>query len=325
MSLNMRAAVNTRYGPPEVIKLRSVAKPEPQPGEVLVQVHATTVNRSDCGFLRAHPFAMRAFTGLLVPKRKILGMDFAGVVEARGEGSKIFTIGQRVFGVCSWARLGAHAEYVCVPEQRNIAAIPANVSFECAVVGEGAIYAHASLKSLELERGQRILIYGASGAIGVAAVQLARALGAHVTAVVATRHLALAREIGAERVIDYTQEDFTQIGAVFDCVLDAVGKVTFAQCRKLLKAGGPFVATDAGPGGDTLRRALWSAITGDKRVRIATMRPDPGFIAALGQLMEEGVFHAVIDRQYPLTSIVEAYRYVEQGQKTGIVVINVQS
>jgi NADPH:quinone reductase-like Zn-dependent oxidoreductase len=173
----MSAAVNRRYGPPEVVEVRRVAKPEPQPGEVLVKVHTTTVNRSDCGFLRAHPFAMRAFTGLLRPRRDILGMDFAGVVEARGEGSKIFAIGQRGFGVCSWGRLGAHAEYVCVPEQRNIAAIPANVSFESAVVGEGALYANASLKSLELERGQRILIYGASGAIGVAALQLARAHG----------------------------------------------------------------------------------------------------------------------------------------------------
>lgn len=323
MSSVMRAAVATRYGSPDVITIRHVAKPQPKGGEILIKVHATTVNRSDCGFLRAQPFLMRAFSGLLKPKRTILGMDFAGVVEGLGKGATKFKVGDRVFGVSSWTRLGAHAEYLCVPENSYVAVVPPQVSFDEAVVGEGAIYAHASLRALELKAGQKILIYGASGAIGVAAVQLARAAGADVTAVVATRHLQLARSLGAERVIDYTSEDFTKLGQMFDCVLDAVGKTTYGRCRKVLKPGCPFVATDAGPGGDTLRRTIWSAMTGDKRVRMAMARRDDAFFGYLAELMSTGAFRAVIDRRYPLDSIVEAYRYVEQGQKTGIVVIDV--
>jgi NADPH:quinone reductase-like Zn-dependent oxidoreductase len=320
----MRAAVNTRYGSPDVVEVRDIAKPAPKPNEVLVAVHATTVNRSDCGFLRAHPFPMRAFTGLMAPKRHVLGMDFAGVVEAVGADVTRFRPGQRVFGVMSWGLLGAHAEYLCSPERGYIAELPANVSFEQGVVGEGAIYAHACLRSLGLKQGRKIMIYGASGAIGVAAVQLARALGAEVTAVVATRHVDMARAIGANAVIDYKTEDFTKGEPVFDCIMDAVGKASYTRCRKLLKPGAPFIATDMGPGGQTLRLALWSALTGDRRVLIAAPRRDEGFIDYLRDLMERGAFRAVIDRRYPLAAIVEAYKYVEQGQKTGIVVIDVR-
>jgi NADPH:quinone reductase-like Zn-dependent oxidoreductase len=201
--------------------------------------------------------------------------------------------------------------------------MPAGVTFEQAVVGEGAFYAHASLMQLGLERGQRILIYGASGAIGTAAVQLARLLGAEVTAVVATRHVDLARSLGAARVIDYTAEDFTQIGETFDCVLDAVGKASYLRCRRLLKPGGMFAATDAGPGGQTLLFAVWSFITGSKRVRTVLPRRVERFVEYLKERMEAGEFRAVIDRRYPLEAIADAYRYVEQGQKTGIVVVNV--
>ncbi len=325
MPPSMRASVNTRYGSPDVVAIREVPKPRPRAGEILVAVYATTVNRSDCGFLRAHPFLMRAFTGLWRPKRTILGMDFAGIVEEIGEGVTRFAAGQPVFGVLRWSELGAHAEYVCAPERGYVATIPAGVPMQDAIVGEGALYAHACLRSLGLQRGQNILIYGASGAIGTAAVQLARALGAHVSAVVATRHLEMVRSIGAERAIDYTSEDFAALGPMFDCVLDAVGKTTFTRCRPLLKNGAPFVATDVGPGGDTLRRALWSAMTKDGKVMIAAPRRDEGFIGYLRQLMEAGAFRAIIDRRYPLSSIVEAYRYVEEGQKTGIVAIDVRS
>ncbi len=233
----MRAAVNTRYGSPDVIEVQEVAKPLAKAGEILVQVHATTVNRTDCGFLRARPMLTRIFTGLLRPRRTILGMDFAGVVETVGPEVRSFLPGDRVFGLLRWRELGAHAEYVCVPEASYVAKMPVGLTFEEAVVGEGAFYAYASLETLGLERGQRILIYGASGAIGTAAVQLARSMGADVTAVVATRHVDLARSLGAARVIDYTAEDFTRIGETFDCVLDAVGKASYFRCRRLLKPG----------------------------------------------------------------------------------------
>jgi len=250
-------------------------------------------------------------------------MDFAGVVEAVGDGVKSFRPDERVFGLLRWRELGAHAEYVCVPEASYVARMPTGVTFEEAVVGEGDFYAYSSLKTLGLERGQRILIYGASGAIGTAAVQLARSFGAEVTAVVATRHVDLAKSLGAARVIDYTAEDFTRIGETFDCVLDAVGKASYFPCRRLLKPGGMFAATDAGPGGQTLLLAAWSYVTGSKRVRTVMPRPVERFVDYLKERMEAGEFRAVIDRRYPLDAIADAYRYVEQGQKTGIVVINV--
>jgi NADPH:quinone reductase-like Zn-dependent oxidoreductase len=319
----VRAAVNTRYGSPDVIEIREVPKPLPKPGEVLVKVHASTVNRTDCGFLRAHPFPMRLFTGLSRPRRTILGMDFAGVVETVGADVKAFRPGDRVFGLLRYRELGAHAEHVCVPEDGYIATMRTGVTFEEAVVGEGAFYAYASLMQLGLKRGQRILIYGASGAIGTAAVQLAKSLGADVTAVVATRHVDLAKSLGATRVIDYTAEDFTRIGETFDCMLDAVGKASYSRCQRLLKPGGVFAATDAGPGGQTLLLAIWSFITGSKRVQTVFPRRVERFVDYLKERMEAGEFRAVIDRRYPLEAIADAYRYVEQGQKTGIVVVNV--
>lgn len=319
----MRAAVCTRYGSPDVLQVRDVSKPAPKPGEILVKVHATTVNRTDCGMLRAHPFLMRAFTGLTRPKRPILGMDFAGDIDALGAGVTRFNVGDRVFGMLRLNELGAHAEYVRVKERGYIEPMPTNLPFDEAVVCEGAYYAYCSLKALRLERGQKIMIYGASGAIGSAAVQLARCFGAEVTAVVATRHIDLARSLGAHRVVDYTAQDFTKIDDTFDCILDAVGKTTFFRCRRLLKPGAPFAATDVGPGGQTMLLMIWTALTGTRRVRGTVPRRYPEFMGYLKARMDAGAFRAVIDRAYSLGAIADAYRYVETGQKTGIVVINV--
>src|SRR5437016_3381124 len=221
----MKAAVITRYGSPDVVKIREVPKPAPGPGEVLVRVHATTVNRTDSGQLRPHPTVKpkllaalftRLMFGLLRPRRTIFGMDFAGEVEAVGAGVTSFEPGDRVFGMCPSRRNGAHAEYVCVPEQGAIATMPASRRFEEAVVCEGAFYANTGLRRFHVGPGHRILIYGASGAIGTAALQLAKSYCAEITAVVATRHLALATSLGADRVIDYTAQDFTRIGERFD-------------------------------------------------------------------------------------------------------------
>jgi len=321
----MKAAVVTRYGSPDVVQVRQVPKPTPEAGEVLIRVHATTVNRTDCSELRPHPFLARLIFGLWRPRRTIFGMDFAGEVEAVGAGVASFRPGDRVFGMCPFRSNGAHAEYVCVPEQGPIAAMPARLGFAEAVVGEGAYYADGCLKGLRLEPGHRILIYGASGAIGTAAVQLAKARGADVTAVVATRHMDMVRSLRADRAVDYTAEDFTRIGERFDFVLDAVGKADFFRCRRLLKRGGVFAATDVGPRWQNLPLALWSWITGSNQVRIPLPARGSGhaFVASLKGHMEAGRFRAVVDRSYPLDAIADAYRYVETGQKVGIVVINV--
>jgi NADPH:quinone reductase-like Zn-dependent oxidoreductase len=322
----MRAAVCNRYGTPDVVKIRDVPKPAPGRGDVLVAVHAAAVGRTDCGMLRPHPPILgRLIFGLFRPKRPVLGMDFAGEVEAVGKSVTRFKPGDRVFGMLRYRELGAHADYVCVSEDGYIATMPAGLPFEEAVVLEGAFYAHACLRALDLKSGHKVLIYGASGAIGSAALQLAKSIGAHVTAVVGTRHLALVDSLGADRTIDYTKEKFTRIGDTFDGLLDAVGKTTYLRCRRLLKPEAPFVSTDMGPWCQTLLLTLWSAITRRRKVAIAFPRPVPGFVDRLKALMEVGKFRAVIDRRYSLEDIADAYRYVETGQKTGIVIIDVRT
>lgn len=321
----MRAVINTRYGSPDVLEIRQVPKPEPKAGEVLIKVHATTVSRTDCGMLRPHPFFVRFVAGLRRPKRTILGMDFAGEVEAVGAGVMSLEPGDSVFGL-SPDVYGAHAEYLCVPDNGAIAAVPAGTRFDEAVACEGAWYADTYLQAFRLNQAHSILIYGASGAIGTAAVQLAKSYGAKVTAVVATRHVDLVRTLGADRAVDYTAEDFTQIGETFDCVLDAVGKTTFFRCRRLLKPEGVYAATDLGPWCQNPLPTIWSVITGSHRVIFPL--PQSGkakaFVEFLKARMEAREFRAVIDREYPLEAIADAYRYVETGQKTGIVVINVR-
>jgi NADPH:quinone reductase-like Zn-dependent oxidoreductase len=318
----MKAALVTRYGSPDVVTIGEAPKPAPAAGEVLIRVHAAAVGRTDSCELRAHPFFMRVFTGLRRPKRTILGLDVAGEVEAVGSAAAAFRPGDRVFGLCPSRSNGAQAEYVCIPEAA-IAAMPAGAQYDEAVVCEGALYANVVLERIGLKSGHRILIYGASGAIGTAMVQLAKSVGAEVTAVAATPNLDLARSLGADRAVDYTAEDFTRIGETFDFVVDAVGKTTFFRCRKLLKPGGMFAATDLGPWGQNIALALWSAITRSNRVVIGTPGRIGGFAGFLKGLMEAGQFRAVIDRKYPLAAIADAYRYVETGQKVGIVAINV--
>lgn len=319
----MKAAIVTRYGSPDVVTIGDAPKPVPKAGEVLIRVHATTVNRTDFGELK--PGAMRVFYGLLRPRRRVFGVDFAGEVEAVGAGVTSLKPGDRVFGLCPIVNNGAHAEYVCVAESGTIATMPAGLDFHAAVVCEGAFYADAGLRKFKVGTGRKILIYGASGAIGVAALQLAKAYGAETTAVIATRHLDLARSLGADRVIDYTKEDFTRIDERFDFVFDAVGKVSFFQCRRLLKPNGVFMATDVGPWLQNLPLVLWSALARNNRVVVplAPRGSGPAFISALKALMQAGKFRAVIDRKYPLDEIADAYRYVATKQKTGIVVITV--
>ena len=314
----MKAATIHKYGGPETIALCNVPIPRPADGEIRVRVRATTVNRTDTATLRGHPFFARAMTGLLRPRMQILGMDFAGVVDALGAGVTAFRPGERVFGLLP-DMFGAHAEFVCMPADGAVARIPEGLPFEEAVVGEGAWYANATTQ--RLQDGQLCLIYGASGAIGTAAVQLAKARGAEVTALVGYRHLDLATSIGADRVVNYEAQDFTAIGETFDLVFDAVGKTSWFACQPLLKKGGIFTATDLGPYWSNILLGAWFGLTGRRRVGVPFPEDAPGFIKELAHLMSAGRFRGVFDRTFPLSDIVEAFRFVERGQKTGIVSI----
>ena len=318
----MKAAVNVRYGSPDVLDIRELPVPNPQAGEILVKVHATTVGRTDSCALRAHPFFVRPFSGLLRPRRKVLGLDFAGTVEAVGEGVTKFRQGNPVFGLTPGG-YGAHAEYVCVPADGAVCGMPAGKRFHEVVVCEGAWYADTFLKKFNLKPGHKILIYGASGAIGTAAVQLSKFYGAEVTAVVSTRHLDLATRLGADHVVDYTAEDFAKIGQSFDFVLDAVGKTSYFRCRPLLESNGVFAATDLGRWWQNIYLAIWSSLTGTGRVVFPTPRDARSLVEFLKVRIDKGEFRAVVDRAYSLRNIADAYRYVETGQKAGVVVVDI--
>jgi NADPH:quinone reductase-like Zn-dependent oxidoreductase len=317
----MRAVVHDRYGPPDVLRLEDVEPPAPEEDEVLVRVHATTVNRTDSGLRSAEYFLTRFATGVRRPKRRILGMEFAGEVEAVGSAVTEFEIGDHVFGVKGF---GAHAELVSIRESGAIAHKPAGMGFEeAAAVCDGACIALSCLRSAELREGRSILVYGASGSVGTAAVQLGRHWGAHVTAVCNSKNVELVRSLGADRVIDYFQEDFTKNGQTYDVIFDAVGKHSFRRARHSLTPGGQFIDTDLGFMWHVPLLHLLTKWIGDRRVRLGLAKYLKEDVRFLKQLIEAGEYRAVIDRSYPLENVVEATRYVETGQKTGNVVLTV--
>ncbi len=321
----MKAAVRTRYGPPEVVRIAEVDQPPVADVEVLVKVHMTTVNRTDCAFRAAKPFIVRFFSGLIRPRVTILGIEFAGVVEAVGTGVTSFEVGDRVFGY-NEGRFGAHAEYLSIPEDGPLATIPANVTYEEAAPStEGSHYALACITKAKIASGQHVLVNGATGAIGSAAVQILKSLGAVVTAVCDTEHVELVRGLGADRVIDYTAEDFTKDEQTYDVVFDAVGKSSFGRCRRLLKPRGFYLSTDLGPLSQNPILALITPLFGGKKAMMPIPpKYDQGLVRHFKGMIESGAFRPVIDRRYPLDRIVEAYRYVETGQKIGNVVISVE-
>jgi NADPH:quinone reductase-like Zn-dependent oxidoreductase len=328
----MRAAVHTSYGPPDVVRIAEVDKPTPRNNQVLVKVHATTVNRTDAGFRAGKPRIVRLFTGLIRPKVAVLGNEFAGEIEAVGRDVTSFLVGNRVFGYSGLqhgSRFGAHAEYLAMPEGGSLATLPANLTYEQAAPStEGAHYALTMIRTAKIQRGHDVLVYGATGAIGSAAVQLLKRLGAQVTAVCDTEHLELVRGLGADRVIDYTAEDFTKDEQRHDVVLDAVGKSSFFRCRRLLKPGGIYLSSDGGPLNQNLVLVLISPLVGvfgGKKVLFRVPRDDQEMVRYFKELIESGAFKPLIDRRYRLDQIVEAYRYVETGQKIGNVVISVGS
>jgi NADPH:quinone reductase-like Zn-dependent oxidoreductase len=316
----MRAVVHDRYGPPEVLRLEEVERPVPKENEVLVRVQATTVTRTDTGLRSAEIFLSRFVTGLRRPKQHASGIELAGEVAAVGQSVSELTVGDRVFGV----RSGAHAEYVCVAEQGALARIPAGMGFdEAAALTDGAALALACLRKAGPLEGRRVLVYGASGAVGTAGVQLAKHYGAHVTAVCNAKNVELVRSLGADAVIDYEQEDFTERGETYDVVFDAVGKHSFMRSRRSLNPGGTFVDTDLGFMYHLPLLVLLTRWIGSKKARIGITKYRKEDVLLLKQLAEAGEFRAVVDRVYPLDDIVEASRYVETGQKTGNVVLTV--
>lgn len=318
----MKAAVHSRYGPPNVVQIVDVDTPSVGERDVLVKVHATTVNRTDCAFRSAKPFVNRFFSGPLRPKTNVLGCEFAGVVEAVGSGVTSFAVGEKVFGF-SEGRFGAHAEYLTMPEGGSLATMPANVTYEVAAAStEGSRYALSMITKAKIRSGHHVLVNGATGAIGSATVQLLKRLGAVVTATCSTEHMELVRGLGAERVIDYTTDDFTDDSQTYDAVLDAVGKSSFGRCRRLLKPRGVYASSDLGPWAQNPILALVAPLLRGKKV-VFPIPPkyDQAQVRGFKEMVEAGELTPVIDRRYPLDQIVEAYLYVEAGMKIGNVVI----
>ena len=330
----MKAAVSRRYGPPEVVQVEQVPTPSPGPGELLVRVRATTVNRTDCGYRGGKPFIIRFFSGVRRPRKPVWGTEFAGDVAALGEGASRFAVGDRITGWCE-GTFGAHAEYLVVKEDRLIVLIPEGRSYaEAAPSTEGSHYALGMLRKAGIGPDKDVLVYGATGAIGSAAVQLAKDLGARVTAVGPTAHLEMVKGLGPDRVIDYQTEDFTRDQQRYDLVLDAVAKSSFRRTRRLLKKKGVYTATDIRGSqlpflgvpiilGWMVAALLFKLSPGRKMIFVFPYK-DPEAIRYLKEFIASGRFRPVLDRTYPLDQIVEAYRFVETGQKLGNVVIAVE-
>ena len=313
----MKAAVFHRYGPPEVVRIEEVPKPEPGDHEVLIRVHATTVCAADWRLRKADPFLVRAFNGLLRPKRhRILGMELSGTIEAVGGKVTRFSPGDEVFGSPLF-KLGAHAEYVCLGEDGLIARKPDNMALgEAAAVMFGALTAIGFLRKADIQPGQKVLIYGASGSVGVFAVQLARHFGAHVTGVCSTANLDLVRSLGADSVVDYTCEDFAGSGPVYDVIFDTVGYSGIRRSLRALKRGGVYLLGAAMPDRAALA-GVWARITGAGTVIAAASRTKPGDADLFKSLIEAGELRTVIDRRFAFDQIADAHRLAESGHKRG--------
>ncbi|MFN4085313.1 MAG: NAD(P)-dependent alcohol dehydrogenase [Spirosomataceae bacterium] len=319
----MKAAVYTQYGPPEVVDIREVPKPSPKENEILVRVMASTVNRTDAGFRSAEYIISRFWTGLFRPKYPILGSEFSGVVEAIGGNVHQFKAGDAVFGFNDQT-CGGHGEYLTISATDAVACIPSNMSFEtAAALTEGAHYALVDIRAAQVKPGQQVLVYGATGAIGSAAVQLLKYFGAVVTAVCGTQKVDLVKSLGADSVIDYQTQDFTQTTNQYDFILDAVGKSSFGQCKPLLKEKGVYISTELGKNGENVLLAFATRFSSGKRLLFPIPSITQQDVIWFKELAENGYFNPVIDRTFSLDQIVEAYRYVETGQKTGNVILKV--
>ena len=318
----MKAIVCTRYGSPDVLQLQDVAKPEPGDNEVRIRVAAATVGPSHCAFRKGDPFIVRLVYGLKKPKQPILGTELAGVVDAVGRDVKQFRVGDRVFGI-SAATSGAHAEYKCLPESKPLAVMPDGMTFaEAAAICDGTPTALTFLRDkAKLKPGQKVLVIGASGAVGIAAVQLAKAFGAEVTGVCSGVNSALVLANGADAVIDYTREDFARNGRTYDVIFDAVGKRTFRDCKRSLTANGVYLSTV--PSISILFAVLLSALSRGRKAKFATagLMQNKANLQYITELFNAGKLRANIDREYALEQVPEAHAYVDTERKRGNVVI----
>lgn len=317
----MKAAVYVQYGAPEVLQVKSVEKPIPGNNEILVRIRATAVNSGDWRLRKADPFAVRFIFGLIKPKINILGSVFSGEVESVGNQVKLFKAGDQVFGHTDMS-FGAYAEYKCLPENASIALKPANISHEeAAVIPFGGVAAWHFIKKARIQPGQKVLVVGASGAVGSAAVQLAKSFGAAVTGVCSTPNIALVKSIGADKVIDYTKEDFTQNGETYDVIFDAVKAISVSRSIKSLNKNGIMILSAAGM--PEMLQGLWISMTSNKKVITGVISHKAADLIFLKELVETGKFKPVIERTYPLAQIAEAHTYVEKGHKKGNVAIEV--
>ncbi|WP_397538872.1 NAD(P)-dependent alcohol dehydrogenase [Rummeliibacillus pycnus] len=323
----MKAIVYTKYGPPDVLQMKEVAKPVPKENEILIKVKATTVTVAD---IRSRSFTVppafwlpaRITLGFKKPKKEILGMELAGEVEAVGTKVKKFKEGDPVFAA-SLMGFGAYAEYKCLPEDGPVSLKPNNITFEeAAAIPIGARTALFFLRKANIQSGQKVLVYGASGSVGSYAVQIAKFLGANVTGVCSTSNLEMVKSLGADKVIDYTVEDFSSTGETYDVIFEAVNKSLFSACMKSLRKSGTYInITEVLPD----IRMLWTKLTGSKKLLLSKNAPEtPEALNFLKELVEKGELKVVIDRSYAFEEIVEAHRYVEKGHKKGNVVINVE-
>ena len=317
----MKACINTKYGPPSVVSIGNIEKPIPNENQVLVKVHASTVNRTDCGFRSAEYFISRFFSGLFYPKNKVLGSEFSGEVVECGTKVEDFVNGDLVFGYDD-ANFGSHAEFKSIDVSGCIAKKPKNISItDAAAIFEGAHYALVDIRAAKVKSGQKVLVNGATGGIGSAAVQLLNYFGADVTAVCNTKNIELVKSLGANRVIDYTHQDFTKLNEKFDFIFDAVGKSSFSKCRKLLTPKGIYISTELGTYGSNVYLALLTPIFRRKKVLFPIPIMNKEDILFLKKLVEDEYFKPVIDKSFPMEEIVKAYEYVETGMKTGNVLL----
>jgi NADPH:quinone reductase-like Zn-dependent oxidoreductase len=317
----MKAAVHTQYGSPEVVSIRDVPKPAPKDNEVLIRVYASTVNRTDSGFRSAEYFVSRFWSGLLRPNYQTLGCEFAGQVEAVGKAVKSVKVGEKVFGYND-KKCGGHGQYLTLEESDAFTTMPEGLTYEeAAPITEGAHYALGHIRAAKVKSGQAVLVYGATGAIGSAAVQLLKHFEAHVTAVCHTKHVALVKSLGADVVIDYTQENYAQTGNRYSVVFDAVGKTSFGHCKPVLTENGIYISTELGKNWENIYLALLTPLRSGKKVLFPIPTISKADVEFLKQLVEDNQFKPVFDRRYDLEQIVDAYRYVETGQKVGNVVI----
>ncbi|MDL5049259.1 NAD(P)-dependent alcohol dehydrogenase [Oscillatoria amoena NRMC-F 0135] len=319
----MKASTRTAYGPPEVITVKEVEKPNINPHEILIRVHATTVNRTDCGALWGKPFVFRFFIGLFKPRNHITGTDFAGVVESVGEKVTSFKPGDRVWGFDD-NTLPSHAEYLPIDCRKPIMKIPNGFTFEqAAASAEAAHYAYNFLNKVKLEPGTKVLVNGGTGGIGSAAIQFLKSMGIFVTAVCHSQYHERVRALGPDRIIHYDKEDFTKDSEKYDFVFDAVGKSSFKPCTRILKDKGIYISSELGPGAENLYLPLLTSIKRGKKVIFPLPIDISKSLAYVADLAEKGKFRPLIDRTYTLDQIKEAFAYVNSGQKIGNVIIKI--